>query len=186
MQSLLLSRAELYNKTIVAVNQSLQCYCVESFSIHIIFRTLERWNDRHMATVKSGHYLGKPRMILYFLLILQKENIQRKKNTCKYLAYLYHDGTHGGFSNSSVASGVGKPIQSNCNMMANCNGLQKFVFRFAIWCDSSAHRYSNKSFDILKSYTESLSLQPWQVSSQKDRDLLLPQTKHKLGVIALK
>ena len=46
------------NKTIIAVNQSLQCYCLESFSIHIIFRTLERYNDRHMATIKSGHYLG--------------------------------------------------------------------------------------------------------------------------------
>ena len=46
------------NKTIVAVNQSLQCYCLETFSIHIIFRTLERCNDRHMATIKSGHYLG--------------------------------------------------------------------------------------------------------------------------------
>ena len=46
------------NKTIIAVNQSLQCCCLESFSIHIIFRTLERYNDRHMATIKSGHYLG--------------------------------------------------------------------------------------------------------------------------------
>ena len=46
------------NKTIIAVNQSLLCYCLESFSIHIIFRTLERCNDRHMATIKSGNYLG--------------------------------------------------------------------------------------------------------------------------------
>ena len=123
------------NKTIVAVNQSLQCYCVESFSLHIIFRTLERCNDRHMTTVKSGHCLGKPRtisktidLILYLLLILRKENVPGKKNTCKYLAYLFHDATHGGFSNakqvsnSSIASGVSKPIQSNCNAMANCNG----------------------------------------------------------------
>lgn len=46
------------NKTIVAVNQPLQCYCMETFSIHIIFQTLERCNDRHMAAIKSGRYLG--------------------------------------------------------------------------------------------------------------------------------
>ena len=96
-----------------------------------------------MATVKSGHYLGKPRtiskaidLILYFLLILREKNIPRKMNTCKYLAYLLHDGTHGGssnakqVSNSSIASGVGKPIQSNCNTMANCNCFTKIRLPF--------------------------------------------------------
>ena len=60
--------------------------------------------------------------------------------------------------------------------------LQKFVFHLAIGGNSAAHRYSNKSFDILKFSTQSLSLQPWQVSSQKDWDMLLLQTQGKLGV----
>ena len=60
----------------------------------------------------------------------ERKYIPRKKNTCKYLTYLFHDGTHGRFSNtkqfsnSFVAIGVSKPTQSDWKA-TNCNGFKK-------------------------------------------------------------
>ena len=71
------------NKTIIAVNQSLQCCCLESFSIHIIFRTLERYNDRHMATIKSGHYhrkkFQKNIQVFWLIPIFRKNTLMGKR-----------------------------------------------------------------------------------------------------------
>ena len=50
-------------------------------------------------------------------LLLEKwggENIQLQLKSCARKK-----------PNSSVASGVGRPIQSNCNTMVNCNGFTK-------------------------------------------------------------
>ena len=117
----------------------------------------------------------------------ERKYIPRKKNTCKYLTYLFHDGTHGRFSNtkqfsnSFVAIGVSKPTQSDWKA-TNCNGFKKVR-------QCSASQYGviaqltdiqTNPRDILKFSTQSSSLQPWQGSSQKDWDLLLLQSRHKL------
>ena len=121
------------------------------------------------------------------VLVLLADFAERKYIPSKYLAYLFHDGTHGGFSNtkqfssSIVAIGVGKPTQIDCKA-TNCNGFKKVR-----QCSPSQYGViaqltdiQTNPRDILKFSTQSSSLQPWQVSSQKDWDLLLLQSRHKL------